>query len=237
MDNFNWEVYIQKYPDLVLAGINTKQKAWNHYQKYGKTEGRSFTTNGINNVDIFYYINLNHRTDRNESILSEFDKIGIDPGKINRIEAIYNPGFGMRGATQSHCLTIEKFINSGLENCIIFEDDFIFNYDKETINKKFDFLFNSGLDYDLVMLSASTATETKFNTYLSKVYDSNTASGYLLSKKFAPILLNNFKETDYNDVNWIKLQPISNWYSFLPKLGIQMEGYSDITKKHENYRA
>lgn len=40
-DNFNWEIYIQKYPDLCKAGINTADKAWNHYQRFGINENRN----------------------------------------------------------------------------------------------------------------------------------------------------------------------------------------------------
>lgn len=41
--NFNWEFYVSHYPDLKKAGINTKEKAENHYLIYGKKEGRVIT--------------------------------------------------------------------------------------------------------------------------------------------------------------------------------------------------
>jgi hypothetical protein len=37
---FDWEYYLEKYPDLNKAGINCKKKAIIHYQKYGKAENR-----------------------------------------------------------------------------------------------------------------------------------------------------------------------------------------------------
>ena len=82
-----------------------------------------------------------------------------------------------------------------------------------------------------------------------------TTSGYMLSKNFAPTLLENFKEgakkldksydervdikktdpTKYNyigeyalDQYWTSLQKSSNWYIFEPKLGNQRKSYSDI---------
>ena len=63
----------------------------------------------------------------------------------------------------------------------------------------------------------------------------------MVSKQFAPTLLQNFKdgstllEQDYNnhgtyaiDQYWKRLQSISNWFMFEPKLGTQRESFSDI---------
>ena len=240
MDKFNWKQYILNYPDLQKAGIDTQQKAWKHYNRFGKSEGRNdkFYFNGINNVDIIYFINLEYRKDRYDHILSEFKKINLNSDKIHKIDGILNIEKGSIGCTLSHCKTLEKFIDSGLDNCIIFEDDFTFTSSNTCVNSMFNDFFNSNYfnDFD-INLAGSTKTETILEPYLTKIYESKTTSGYIVSKKFAPILLKNFKETKIPlDENWIKLQPISNWYSFKPRIGIQMEGYSDITYKLENYR-
>lgn len=39
-NNFDWNFYINKYSDLKLNGINTKEKAWKHWQTYGIKEKR-----------------------------------------------------------------------------------------------------------------------------------------------------------------------------------------------------
>lgn len=41
MDQFNWEQYLQNYPDLVVNGITNQQDSWKHYQRYGKRENRT----------------------------------------------------------------------------------------------------------------------------------------------------------------------------------------------------
>jgi len=41
MKTFNWENYILNYPDLKKAGIDNQQKAWVHYQRYGRYENRT----------------------------------------------------------------------------------------------------------------------------------------------------------------------------------------------------
>ena len=237
MNSFNWYNYLFNYPDLQEAGITTQRQAWFHYNRFGKSEGRTDLA-GINNADIFYYINLDHRTDRLEHIKHEFKKYNLDPRKINRISGILNLERGITGCTQSHCKVLETFIKSGLNNCIIFEDDFTFKETLEVVTSKFNDFFKSDYlhDFGIVMLAGSTMTEYPLTDFLTKVHHSQTTSGYMVSKSFAPILLENFRETDMLDVNWLKLQPVSNWYSFSPRLGLQMESYSDITHKLENYR-
>ena len=41
--NFNYKEYLYKYPDLIPAGINTHEKALNHFINHGKKEGRTCT--------------------------------------------------------------------------------------------------------------------------------------------------------------------------------------------------
>jgi hypothetical protein len=50
-------------------------------------------------------------------------------------------------------------------------------------------------------------------------------------------LLEETKNTDiYSlDIYWKKLQPISNWYCLNPKIGKQMESYSDIEQRVTTY--
>lgn len=41
-ENFNWKKYIAYYKDLKNDNIDTKEKAWNHWIKYGEKEGRVY---------------------------------------------------------------------------------------------------------------------------------------------------------------------------------------------------
>lgn len=76
MTDFNWEIYLFKYPDLVEQGIRTKQDACSHYKKFGLSENRNC------NVPISFdaeryirlYKHLNLKT-RNEAYL-HYMKIG-----------------------------------------------------------------------------------------------------------------------------------------------------------------
>ena len=40
---FNWEYYVNKYPDLLNSDINDNKKALNHWLKHGKNEERLYT--------------------------------------------------------------------------------------------------------------------------------------------------------------------------------------------------
>ena len=198
------------------------------------------------NIPIFYYINLKHRDDRKRQILGEMAKVNIPPSKIKRIDAVYNKQNGHIGCSMSHIQTLEHFIESGYEYCLIFEDDFEFTEKPNIVLSLMKQLFDNKIDFDVCMLSASIIGKdgkepTKYE-FLEKVNNAQTTSGYIVSKKFAPTLLGNYKEgcaklietnigDDYAvDQYWKLLQPSSNWYIFKPKLGLQAEGYSDIQK-------
>ena len=127
-----------------------------------------------------------------------------------------------------------------------------------------DRVFNEIVDFDVLMLSSNTIKEllTTFE-FVTKIIDAQTSSGYAVSKSFASILLNNYMESitlleqigkkpDYSDY-WFdmymerlhpicfdiymkKLQPISKWYCLHPKIGKQIESYSDIENKVVDYK-
>lgn len=206
---------------------------------------------GLNNFDIVYYINLEHRADRNESIINELKKTNIKSEKINRINGIYLENFGCLGCSKSHILALEEFIKTPneIQNCIIFEDDFIFINNQDEINKLINDVFNNINDFDVLLLSANIQEGfyTEYS-YLIKVIRTQTTSGYCVNKKFAKILLDNYKfgakileETGHKldkycvDTYINELIPYSNWYSLYPTIGIQKESYSDIVKKIVNY--
>jgi glycosyl transferase family 25 len=204
---------------------------------------------GLNRFDIVYYINLEHRTDRFEHINNELKKTNIDKNKINKINGIYLKNFGILGCAKSHIKTLEEFINSKHNNCIIFEDDFTFTQSQKDVNTMIDLFFRYVFEFDILMLSANILnSEQTPLPFILKIKDAQTLSGYCVSKKFAPILLENFKESvsilekigqkihNYCfDIYMKKLQPISIWLCLNPRIGKQIDSYSDIEEKHVIY--
>jgi len=208
-------------------------------------------TDGLNNFDIIYYINLEHRKDRLTHITSELEKTNIDPNKISRIDAVYYPDFGCLGCSKSHYLALEHFINSGKETCVILEDDFEFTQNQNTINDLINQFFNTvNGNFDVLMLASNTYVEQQSeHPFITKIIDAQTTSGYAVSKQFAPILLSNYRESIQQletigykvsdfciDIYSKKIQPNSKWYCIYPKIGQQLPGYSDIENQHVNYQ-
>ena len=204
-------------------------------------------------VDIIYYINLDHREDRKKELNQWISDSKYD-GKIERISAIYNESKGYIGCTMSHIKALETFIESEYETCIIYEDDYqpinVENYwgniNKITKNIKFDAILLSYNDYNLEI------SESGYG-FMKKVTFTYTASGYMIQKPFARILLETFKEclflcleeeksTNHNteryciDVYWMKLMKMYNFYCFYPRIGKQRESYSDIIKQIIDYK-
>jgi GR25 family glycosyltransferase involved in LPS biosynthesis len=208
-------------------------------------------TEGLNNFDIVYYINLNHRKDRLENIVNELNKTNIDSKKINRIPGIYMKEFGILGCAKSHCLALEAFLKSSSNNkyCIIFEDDFQFTQNQLVVNELINKVFNEVKNFDVLMLSANilNGQSCEYN-YLTKIIDAQTLSGYAVNRKFAAILLNNYRESitllekeghKYHpycfDIYMKHLQPCTKWYALNPRIGKQMVSYSDIENKVVSY--
>ena len=207
----------------------------------------------MNKIDAILYINLSHRTDRNENILNELKHLCIDTTKIHRIDAIYKPEFGALGCSMSHLKALNYIMkHENWNNCLILEDDFAFiNKDITINNMLINNFFNDFPNYDCCNLSYNPWNLRCENTHINnikKVNYAQTTSSYIISKQFIPKLINNFKESilslmkngnkQYNclDIYWTRIQPESNWFIFLPPLGYQIDSYSDIENKYTSYK-
>ena len=200
-------------------------------------------------IDKIYVINLEHRKDRLNGFMYQMEQMGMKD-KVERIDAIYTPDFGILGCGKSHLLAIDKVINSEYKNVLICEDDFRF-YDINNAKEYLKFI-NDTIDYDVISFSAnenvhSFKIENSEYPFLHKGCGIQTASAYLLNKNFSQklynmmkegvILLENTREIQLyaNDIYWKNLQPISKWYLTNPKLGYQQASYSDIERMDVDY--
>jgi len=203
----------------------------------------------MEHIDVFYFINLDRRTDRLKQITEEFTKMDIPFQKIIRIQA-FEHKIGIFGCGKSHILAINHFIESGKNRCMIFEDDFEFTETKEKVNEVLKNIFTSGEEIDCLMLAGNdncvVALDSTQNTLAQRIFFATCPSCYVITKKYAPRLLNNLSEgadkqekwinafgepenAFNNDFYWIYEQ-ISNLYYFtVPKLGKQRDSPSDIT--------
>ena len=209
----------------------------------------STTENWTTHIDAIYYINIDYRTDRKEHFLNEMKKMQVPESKIIRIPAVHLKDRGDLGCTKSHIRAMETFLKTNFQHYLVFEDDFEFDCTLETLNTCFYNFFKNKIDYDVCMLASNTI-DTKPTKYpfLRKIISAQTTSGFMVSRKFVPRLLENFIEGSvliersydteeksidiqgkYNcDQWWKRLQPISKWYEFYPVLGKQYGSKSDV---------
>jgi GR25 family glycosyltransferase involved in LPS biosynthesis len=209
---------------------------------------------GFNNFDVLYYINLEHRTDRKEHLLSELANTDIDAAKIKRIDAIYMKDFGELGCSLSHIKALESFLEQpeDVQHCLILEDDFMFRDRKHNDQQTSSYLntfFKMNIEYDVLMIAGNVIHAQFTNlSFVIKIEEVQTTSAYCVHRKYAPTLLNNFREgakrlqeTGHKmhelclDQHWKTLQRDDKWFAIYPLIGQQMMSYSDIEKKVVDY--
>lgn len=208
--------------------------------------------NGLNHFDIVYYINLDHREDRYEDINTELARTNIDRDKIHRIPGVYRKDFGALGCAESHCIVLERFLESPETNqtCLVLEDDFEFTQPQDVINRMIDKIVYNDIEFDLLFLSCNILKKQSLieSPFLVRVLNGQTTSGYVVTRAFAPVLLENFRESVKKlqaigfpkhevclDNHMKQLQTAYRWYCMEPKIGRQRQGYSDIEKRMVNY--
>ena len=207
----------------------------------------------MDKIDALYYINLDYRADRKLQFLDWIDESGFPQEKVNRIQATAIPKGGHVGCYLSHIKTLQTFLDSPHNTCIIFEDDYQ-PLNVETFWSDVGRLFECGIGFDLVMCSYNELKSEAINiSFLHKVYHSFTTSSYIITREFAKVLkehwengikllledeeLINKKCDKYMlDVTWTELMPLAKWYTFYPRLGIQRPSFSDIQQENTYYQ-
>ena len=202
----------------------------------------------MESIDAILYINLSNRTDRNDHILFELQKWGVDSSKIHRIDAVKKtPGALGCGLSHIKALT-EAFSHTEWNTVLILEDDFTFRPDSE-MNDKIKQLCTSH-PFDVGLLSYNSEYIKYTDTIIpsiKRIQYSQTTSSYLIRRHYIPTLLQNMKAATYDmerfgkrhenciDIHWTKLQPSGQWYGIFPAIGYQYDNYSDIENRVTSY--
>jgi len=188
-----------------------------------------------------FYINLDSREDRREQFEEECKKMNL---QVERFSAIKTFPGGI-GCTESHLNVLKKARDLKLDSVIIFEDDFQFLISREEYDQ---ILLNLPTNYDVVMLSYNIKQSEPFNEMFGKVLEVQTTSGYIVHSRCYEKIINRVEEglhlfklysSDHHsyilDQYWKPLQPISNWYYSLKRVGKQRPGFSNIMKAYIDY--
>ena len=207
----------------------------------------------MEHIECVYYMNLDHREDRRKEIEGELDKLGVPESKRVRISGVYKPGFGILGCGLAHKKTIETFLASPHNTCLILEDDFQFTLDMDYVHYILNAIFEEKIEFDCIMLAGCILrVEPTAYPFLQKVLDAHTASAYLITKEFAPVLLESYTDSTklledtyretgektisyHNDIWWKRYQPYFNWFIVNPRMGEQRFSYSDNLERDLKY--
>jgi len=173
-----------------------------------------------NEIDLALVINLDHRTDRWQSISKLFRSMNVPFERIpavnprNATELIHDcfdtracPG--QVGCQLSHIRALQKAIQLQLNTVAIFEDDFILQpfVDPTYFN---EFIHNTTLfvpNWDVIALGLNIQSETVMKSFevdfsssysarLSRINEAQTTTGYILRKSIISEVLSKFNECD-----------------------------------------
>jgi GR25 family glycosyltransferase involved in LPS biosynthesis len=180
-----------------------------------------FSILGSELADIGFFINLDSSTERLDNVKKQIDQFQITD--LHRFPALKDP-LHQASATKSHCAALSSAINSGHDSLFIAEDDFQL-YDnvfvtEPHINKKTsdylkilsEHLLNT--EWDVVCLGFNGKKRCiPISPHLSKNFKSTGAWGYLIKRRAAEFILNNFSY--YRDRQAIDdLLPALTYYGF-----------------------
>ena len=189
-------------------------------------------------LDKVFFINLDHRQDRFAEIEGELESHGLSH-ICERFSAIRHETIGGVGCGRSHIEVLKLAKERGYSRVLILEDDFMFSVSKDEFQENIDKLDDIEFDVCLLSCQLMNFTTSQQHSFLHKVLEAQTTSGYIVSSHYYDELINVFSDavsafeaTNSHwlyaiDVAWKTLQLRHNWVCFNPKLGKQRPSYSD----------
>lgn len=229
--------YYERYSHIVEANFLKAQKY---------TDLMTNLNNAICSLPKLFYINLEHRKDRNSHILSELEKVDYPLSCVERVEAVYCPENGALGCTESHLKALELAKSMEGDVFIILEDDFSF-YEHETFLGNLEYVLKLEMDWKVCLLSSNADIKLPLNERICRILNSQTTSGYIIKKDYIDKLIETFEESRRKflngdpkekaalDILWKHDQLKSFWISFNRKIGFQAASYSDVEGCFVNY--
>jgi hypothetical protein len=180
---------------------------------------------------------------------------------VTRIPGCFTPELGTLGCSRSHIKALEHIISSEEDEDslhILFEDDFEFcpEYSSSFLDDFFNDIyslmsFSDDMDVFCLGVNVLESEQVHFpeaRFQVIRLKRSQAHSGYIVKKRFAPILLKNYRESESVimqsnapvheyccDVYCQHLQHKWGWFSTEPRIGRQQPGYSDICKENVNH--
>ena len=189
-----------------------------------------------------YYINLAHRTDRNDHAFKQIQSIGCTGIRVEAVECKQ----GAIGCAMSHIRCLELAKEQKMPFICIVEDDIEFTEPDQFQSQLHAFL-STNVAWDVLLLGTNMGPPFDKEEGYLRVFNAQTTTGYIVKQHYYDTLLNCFKTSvgrlihDYNvrlyaiDIQWKTLQQKDRWYVLYPLTVIQRDDYSDIEKRHVQY--
>ena len=198
------------------------------------------------------YINLDKRKDRRD----HFKKLKSENPffkNVNRLPAIEDKK-GFIGCGKSHIIALKQLLKQKDEYYIVCEDDLnILNQSYfNNFTSQFDKVKNNP-EWDIIVLTPRGISMEGHKSMASngfmRIYDNQTATGYIIKRKMIPILIKNFSEAVMNllkggeyglygiDQYWKRLQKAYKFYYYKDVCCGQLPGYSNIENINVDYNS
>lgn len=196
-------------------------------------------------VEHTLYINLAHRTDRNEQVIAELAKLGIVGTRFNAVKTAN----GAIGCTISHLKCLEQAATNNWPYVFICEDDIVF-LNPELVRTNVDrFCESQETAWDVLVLGGNAVPPYQpIGDFAVRLANCQTTTGYIVSNHFYQPLINNIREGLQHfmrepakkqqyaiDIYWKRLQASNRWFMIVPPTIIQREGFSDVEHRETNY--
>lgn len=199
-----------------------------------------------------FYINLESRPDRNEHVMDELNRIGLDQ-KAVRFNAIKlangQKNSGALGCSMSHLKCLEIAKSNNWPHVLICEDDIMF-LDPSFLISQMNTFFSKNMSWDVLLLAGNNMLPySAVDNTCIQVGHCLTTTGYIVQNHYFDTLIKNYKEgivqlmknpedkkTYAIDKYWIRLQQQDKWFLIIPLSVIQREDYSDIEGKVTNFQ-
>ncbi len=144
--------------------------------------------NGWDFFDRLYCISLRDREDRRRSALAEFSKVGL----ADRVEFVLgerHPTNNEQGIYESHMLCLQKGLEAGAGNIVVFEDDVEFDrFDPERLRRCTEFLKQHPKWKVFLLGSLIRSSRKTAHPFLQKVRYQSLTHAYVLNRHYAETL-------------------------------------------------
>jgi len=213
--------------------------------------------NSFNDIQNIVYINLSSRTDRNEYVSIELNKLltcaETHDAIIRRFNAVKlphtNSSSGALGCSMSHLKCIEMAKRNNWTHVFICEDDITF-LNRELLISQINQFLQDIILWDVLIIGGNNMLPYKpINDNCIQVLNCLTTTGYIVKEAYYDTLIENYREGIQQlmrspeekakyaiDKYWLNLQKKDNWFMLIPSTVVQKEDYSDIEEKVVNFQ-